>query len=167
MTYPGGIRETYGSGRCVYFIRSSVGGFIKIGMSTQPPIRFHFFHEWSPVPIELVVAVSGSRRDEKHLHRVFAAHRLHGEWFAPSPELIALVDRCKAETQLPTEYRAPPPAVKPRRGAWADITPEDQKRRFEHGKKVSAGRKRHKHLRQAKRQEALARAAELINGGAA
>jgi len=32
---------------------------------------------------------------ERAYHRQFAAHRLHGEWFAPHPDILAEIDRLK------------------------------------------------------------------------
>jgi hypothetical protein len=86
----------------VYFLRP-VGqrGPIKIGCSCFPEGRMDWFTLWSPQPLELVCSVPGKHADEKTLHGMFHADHLHGEWFGPSAELLALVEHCTATGSLP------------------------------------------------------------------
>lgn len=76
----------------VYFIRGDVGG-IKIGASHDPQGRLVDFQRCSPIPIALVATAPGGYDLEREYHKRFAAHRLHGEWFAPHPDILAEIER--------------------------------------------------------------------------
>jgi len=65
----------------VYFIRAE-SGQIKIGVSVDVVERLQDLQSASPSRLELLGTVSGGLREEGRLHRKFAAHRLHGEWFS-------------------------------------------------------------------------------------
>lgn len=79
--------------RHVYFARAVGGdGPIKIGCSNDVRRRIEQMSNWSPVPLEALVAVPGSPTHEHALHRRFAHLRLHGEWFAPHPDLLAHIE---------------------------------------------------------------------------
>lgn len=70
----------------VYFIQSREG-LVKIGRSRTPEKRFRVLRCGSPGAVLL-----GIRDDlsESELHARFASSREAGEWFRPSPELLAL-----------------------------------------------------------------------------
>lgn len=76
----------------VYFLRP-VGaiGPIKIGFSRDPIARLRSLLAWSPVPLEVIVSVSAPKGAEPWAHKKFASCRLHSEWFAATPELLAFV----------------------------------------------------------------------------
>ena len=77
----------------IYFLRRADGvGPIKIGVSRLPARRLAEFFRWSPYELELLASVSGSSAWERGLHHRFAAYRLHMEWFAPSPALLAGIE---------------------------------------------------------------------------
>src|SRR3990167_4154606 len=64
----------------VYFIR--FGDRVKIGFTTDLAARLTDLpHD------EVLVTVSGTMHDEKALHRRFAEHRVHREWFALVPDI--------------------------------------------------------------------------------
>lgn len=69
----------------VYFAYS--GGLVKIGVSQNIRRRLHSFKTAAPVPVLLVGRMSGSTTLETELHRRFAPHRSHGEWFRLSDDL--------------------------------------------------------------------------------
>lgn len=77
----------------VYFLRP-VGqpGPIKVGHSAHPPSRLDAFQTWSPVPLELVSQFSATQTVERQVHDRFAKWHLHGEWFHPVEDLIALAE---------------------------------------------------------------------------
>lgn len=75
----------------VYFIRRVSDGAIKIGHSVRPLARLQTFQIASAERLELVATLDGGQRVEHELHRRFASARIIGEWFAPVPELLALV----------------------------------------------------------------------------
>ncbi len=86
----------------VYFLRP-IGqlGPIKIGCSVQPELRLDSLTIWSPVRLELICSVPGGHSDERTLHAMFDKHRVHGEWFGASKELLGLIDHCAATGELP------------------------------------------------------------------
>jgi hypothetical protein len=83
---------------CVYFIRP-VGalGPVKIGHANNPHERLRDCQAHSPVALEIAailpVAETGKRVMQLHMERRFhikyADSRLHHEWFAATPELLA------------------------------------------------------------------------------
>jgi hypothetical protein len=72
----------------VYFLRASTGD-IKIGYTTDVPRRVSELQRASPLSLTLLNYRPGTRADEAHFHSVFSRQRLHGEWFSPSPTLLA------------------------------------------------------------------------------
>ena len=86
----------------VYFMRRADGvGAIKIGCSKLPRRRLAAMQIWSPEKLEIVAAVPGTFADETRLHRQFAAHRLHGEWFEAAPPVLAAMARASTLGELP------------------------------------------------------------------
>lgn len=86
----------------VYFMRRADGvGPVKIGCSQRPAARLAVHQDWSPEPLTLIATAPGGFRDERRLHREFAAERLHAEWFEASPRVLALVARVCATGALP------------------------------------------------------------------
>jgi predicted GIY-YIG superfamily endonuclease len=75
----------------VYFVQGVDGGPIKIGFTTDVRRRLITIQAYSPISLRLVALFSGRAEHEGKLHRMFQAERLHGEWFFPSPELLAIV----------------------------------------------------------------------------
>lgn len=74
--------------RSVYFIRAD-NGLIKIGVAADPKDRLHTLSTMSPVGLSLIAVIpDAGAKGESNLHRKFAAHRSHGEWFRPAPELV-------------------------------------------------------------------------------
>jgi hypothetical protein len=85
---------------CVYFCRSSLGGdLVKIGYTTNLGARM------SDLKAEPLLAVPGTRDEEARLHKLFAAARVHGEWFRPVPELLRYIERLR-ENSSPEEVAA-------------------------------------------------------------
>lgn len=70
----------------VYFVQA--GDAVKIGMSKDIPGRLRALRTMSPLPLELLGVIPGGRGEEAELHRAWAGHRLHGEWFKASPDLL-------------------------------------------------------------------------------
>ena len=65
--------------RDLYVIRS--GTSVKIGVSDYPERRIADIQKTNPVPIEVLAILEGRGPEEKRLHKRFAKHRIHGEWF--------------------------------------------------------------------------------------
>ncbi len=77
----------------VYFLQAEGGGNIKIGYASRVCNRIPDIRAASPVWLEFRGAFPGSMSEETVLHRFFAEHRLHGEWFLPVPRLLDLIAR--------------------------------------------------------------------------
>lgn len=82
----------------LYFIQAS-GGEIKIGSAADPHKRIKRLQTASPYPLKILVLVAGASYLERQYHKRFAAHRLHGEWFAPHPDILAEIERLTGHPQ--------------------------------------------------------------------
>lgn len=65
----------------VYFLESSDGTAVKIGFSTNIPLRIQALKPKHP-GIKLIGTMPGGYHKEHALHRKFSEYRLSGEWFA-------------------------------------------------------------------------------------
>lgn len=82
--------------RWIYFIQGVSGGAVKIGVANDPKKRLADLQRTSPIQLRIVAARPGDIFQERELHERFAEHRLHGEWFEPCDELVALIRECAA-----------------------------------------------------------------------
>jgi hypothetical protein len=78
----------------VYFIQAHCGA-IKIGRAKDVRYRIKELQCANPRKLELLAVTLDGRREADY-HRQFAAHRLHGEWFAPHPDILAEIERLNA-----------------------------------------------------------------------
>lgn len=86
----------------VYFMRRADGiGPIKIGYSKLPEARLVAMQVWSPEILSIIASAPGTFLDEKRLHNQFGECRLHGEWFEPVPDLIAVISKTSVSGVLP------------------------------------------------------------------
>lgn len=76
----------------VYFI-GHIAHAIKIGIAENVAWRHRDLQACSPIKIDVLATTPGGRSAELEYHRRFAAHRLHGEWFNPHPDILAEIDR--------------------------------------------------------------------------
>lgn len=83
----------------VYFIAGE-NTPIKIGFSNQPHERLAILQTAHWCRLSIVAKVEGSLAVEADYHRRFAAHRLHGEWFATHPDILAEIERINARGVL-------------------------------------------------------------------
>jgi hypothetical protein len=79
----------------VYFIGGDTGA-IKIGWAKDSAVRLKEHQCGSPIKLAILATVTGTLKDERAYHRRFAAHRLHGEWFARAPDILAEIERLSA-----------------------------------------------------------------------
>lgn len=77
----------------IYFIRSAIGGPIKIGYSKNHTKRIQTIQAMSPFKLGFIATMKGTRELEAELHSRFSSARLHGEWFEPTDELLEFVKR--------------------------------------------------------------------------
>lgn len=79
-------------GGFIYFVQTGVGTPIKIGFSYKPLLRFANLQVMSPKKLYCLGVMFGSRVDECRLHLRFNSDSIAGEWFHPSPALLAFID---------------------------------------------------------------------------
>lgn len=75
----------------VYFVEARPSGLIKIGSASDPRRRVKELQTGSPEHLRLLAVTTGGELHERDLHARFATDRVRGEWFSPSPSLIALI----------------------------------------------------------------------------
>lgn len=80
----------------VYFIQCGEGGAIKIGIAVDPAARLRSLQTAHHERLSILVTTKGGQPAEQAYHKRFAAHRLHGEWFSPHPDILAEVARLRA-----------------------------------------------------------------------
>lgn len=78
---------------CVYFLRTVDGRFVKIGYTTNLRVRITAL-TGSPIDVELIGWIPGSRRLEAELHRQFIVHHEVREWFRWCDEIEAFLKSC-------------------------------------------------------------------------
>ena len=91
-------RERAEKQKYVYFIRSEPGE-IKIGLAIDVEKRLRGLQTSHPYGLTLLAFVKGGQSVEREYHRRFAAHRLHGEWFEPHPDILAEIAHLSAHPQ--------------------------------------------------------------------
>jgi hypothetical protein len=75
----------------LYFMLNPALGIIKIGIANDVATRRKALECTLGVPLDVLCVVPGKAQYEKPLHLALAPSRLCGEWFAPTPELLALI----------------------------------------------------------------------------
>lgn len=93
----------------IYFIRNTVSGRVKIGVSDNPRGRLSSLQTGTTDPLEIIAEMPGDERYEQALHTAFGEHRVSGEWFAFEGRLAAFV------CALPVYERSPRPPARERR----------------------------------------------------
>lgn len=79
-----------------YFIGAQSGP-VKIGFTVDLKGRLAKLRASSPLPLEVLATRSGGEARESVYHEQFAADRLHGEWFARTPAILAEIERLNGE----------------------------------------------------------------------
>lgn len=79
-----------------YFI-GAADGPVKIGHAIDPASRLKTLQAGSPVILSILATARGGEAREGAYHSQFAAHRLHGEWFARCPAILAEIARLTPE----------------------------------------------------------------------
>jgi hypothetical protein len=76
--------------KLVYFIQSASGP-IKIGVAIDPRDRMRLIQSVHHEPLTLLGTAAGGRIREATLHAEFSRYRIRGEWFEPTPLLLARI----------------------------------------------------------------------------
>ena len=77
----------------VYFIQQGADGPIKIGATRSIEKRIKTPQTGSHVALSVLAVVPGGFELERDLHHELMEHQLEGEWFAPTPEVMAAAQR--------------------------------------------------------------------------
>lgn len=80
-------------------------GLYKIGYTSGDPLgRIAALQTGNPFPVELIGSIPGSRALEKHLHAVYRARKVRGEWHALTydevKEILGWTDEPEEITKL-------------------------------------------------------------------
>tara|TARA_B100001013_G_scaffold341992_1_gene267302 strand:+ start:870 stop:1904 length:1035 start_codon:yes stop_codon:yes gene_type:complete len=87
-----------------YFIRDTSNNLIKIGKSVDPPKRMSEFQTHHAAELQLLAIYPDDV--EEYLHEKFQKHHVRGEWFQPSPEIRAWIEKqCGSGTSIETQLR--------------------------------------------------------------
>lgn len=95
-------------GSVVYFVRESLRGAIKIGVSKHVKKRAKELGYGMPYTVTVLAVTEGGRGVEALLHMRFSHARIKGEWFHPVPELLEYIEKhCEPlEAMLERELEA-------------------------------------------------------------
>lgn len=80
----------------VYFIQAGRKGPIKIGIAQDCKKRLSILQVGNHEKLRLLWSSPGGRHIETRYHTTFREHWLHGEWFAPHPDILAEIARLSA-----------------------------------------------------------------------
>lgn len=110
----------------VYFVRPiGMEGPVKIGCTSEPVKRLKQLMLMSPFPLEIVAMFPGDESDEAAMQGMFAGQRLHGEWFAASDRLTALIASIQQGDpidRLSSEYQEAKSAMRVASGVKSHLT---------------------------------------------
>jgi hypothetical protein len=77
----------------VYFVQGDVTKRIKIGFTSgRIWDRIDALQTGSPEKLILLREILATPLFESHLHKLFARHRLHGEWFTNHDDILYFID---------------------------------------------------------------------------
>lgn len=73
----------------IYFIQCGNNGPIKIGYTDKEAnIRMSAMQVCCPYELKIIGLMEGSYAEEQELHKIFKYHRIRGEWFSNTREII-------------------------------------------------------------------------------
>jgi hypothetical protein len=75
----------------IYFIRAGEAGPIKIGLTRSVPDRLAGLQICTADTLTVLASVQAPKEGERQLHAHFTPERIRGEWFRPSPRLMAYI----------------------------------------------------------------------------
>jgi hypothetical protein len=87
-------------GKGICYFASAQNGQIKIGFTDHPKSRLKALRTAHGRGVEYLAHAYGGRIREAAYHFQFAPHRLHGEWFAPHPDILSEIERLNTPTML-------------------------------------------------------------------
>lgn len=81
----------------VYFA-GVTSGEIKIGLAKDVASRISTMQTGNHLEIAVLAVTSGGVSQERAYHRLFAEHRIRGEWFRPHSDILAEIERLSANS---------------------------------------------------------------------
>lgn len=93
----------------IYFVRDAASGYVKIGFSEKPWLRFSKIQSDHPTKLDIWLVIEGDREREALLHQRFDGLRHRGEWFRVDTAIVDFVDGAIADG----ENVAPPVKTPP------------------------------------------------------
>lgn len=91
----------------VYYVEAEEIGLTKIGTSRNVRARLNALQDDMPFALRVVFTCTGDLKLESALHRRFAQHRKHGEWFYTVPELMTFPEEIQNAQRLYDLYALP------------------------------------------------------------
>lgn len=92
----------------IYFVTTGEAERVKIGFTkNRPEYRLRELQTGSPFELCIIATVRGSQNDERDLHGRFQKHRLHGEWFVMSQEIMDYIGNANLNEFEHSGQRAP------------------------------------------------------------
>ena len=79
----------------VYFIKQN--DYLKIGYTNNFNKRLNQLQVSSPVKLEVLGIIKGTKEDESNYHKMFSKFHSNGEWFSYNEELINFIDNLDKE----------------------------------------------------------------------
>lgn len=76
----------------IYFIQQTPGGQIKIGTAVNVATRLSTLQTASASILQVLAVMPGGTTEEQALHRRFGHARIRGEWFTPTPDVLAFIE---------------------------------------------------------------------------
>ena len=91
----------------IYFVQGQSTGLIKIGLTTNLSARFSDLQVGSPDVLRVIGIHRGTIKSELMLHKLFANHRVRGEWFRPDESILNFVKTFCYSRPYPTPNPTP------------------------------------------------------------
>lgn len=96
-----GEREVF-----AYIVHAGGAGHLKFGVSVEPERRVGALQVGHSEKLEMLAYGGGGREAERWAHITLRDHRLHGEWFAPSPKVLVVAGLLMKRWQNTKKERA-------------------------------------------------------------
>jgi hypothetical protein len=79
----------------IYFIQRGANGPIKIGRAVEPEVRLRSLQTGNSEPLRILLTIPGTAKREAEIHAALAESRISGEWYRPTQQVFAYMDRVR------------------------------------------------------------------------
>lgn len=83
---------------CIYFVKDTTTGNIKIGYSSSLRSRLSNIRSQDGSKAELLALIPGDKADENHYHTKFYHDHVIGDWYKPSENLTEFINELVQKT---------------------------------------------------------------------